>query len=109
MSKNKNIFITKPKIEKFQNIYWVVGILILKKKFFAKKLSKKLNKIGIQTRPFFYPMNKQKILKKFLKQKSERFKNSEYISKYGLYLPSYFNLQKKDVHFICGQVNKFLK
>ena len=61
----------------------------------ARQLSYKLNKKGIQTRPFFYPMHKQKILKNFLKQKNETFENSEYISKYGLYLPSYFDLKKK--------------
>ena len=30
LSKNKNIFIPKPKNGKFKNIYWVVGVLILK-------------------------------------------------------------------------------
>ncbi len=109
LSKNKNIFITKPNIGKFKNIYWVVGILIFKKNLLAKKLSKKLKNVGIQTRPFFYPMNKQKILKKFLKKSGEKFINSEYISKYGLYLPSYYNLKKKDIYYICNQVNNFLK
>ena len=109
LSKNKNIFITKPNLGNFKNIYWVVGILILKKKIFAKKLSKKLYKTGIQSRPFFYPMNKQKILKKYIKQRNENFKNSDYISKYGLYLPSYFDLKKKDIYFICNQINNFLK
>ena len=54
-------------------------------------------------------MNKQKILKKFLKKSGEKFINSEYISKYGLYLPSYYNLKKKDIYYICNQVNNFLK
>ena len=87
----------------------MVGILILKNKILAKQLSIKLGKAGIQTRPFFFPMNKQKILKKFLKVKNEKFKNSEYISKYGLYLPSFYDLKKKDIYFICNQVNKFIK
>ncbi len=109
LSKNKNIFIKKPVEGKSINIYWVVGILILKNKILAKQLSNKLGKVGVQTRPFFFPMNKQKILKKFLKVKNEKFKNSEYISKYGLYLPSYFDLKKKDIYFICNQINNFLK
>ena len=109
LSKNKNIFIKKPVQGKSINIYWVVGILILKNEILAKQLSIKLGKAGIQTRPFFFPMNKQKILKKFLKVKNEKFKNSEYISKYGLYLPSFYDLKKKDIYFICNQVNKFIK
>ena len=109
LSKNKNIFISKPNVGKFKNIYWVVGILILKKNFLAKKLANKLKNVGIQTRPFFYPMNKQKILKKFINKSKEKFINSEYISKYGLYLPSYFDLKKKDIYYICDQVNSLLK
>jgi len=109
LSKNKNIFIPKPKLDDFKNIYWVVGILILNKKLLAKKLSKKLASHSIQTRPFFYPMNKQKILKKFLKQSKEKFENSEYISNYGLYLPSYFDLKRKDIELISKKINFFLK
>ena len=72
---------------------------------FAKKL---LNK-NIETRPFFFPMNKQKILKKLkLVNKNEKFPNSEYISKYGIYLPSSINLKYFQIKYICDQVNKIL-
>ena len=33
LSKNKNIYMTPPKISYSKNIYWVVGILIKKKKY----------------------------------------------------------------------------
>jgi len=108
LSKNKFIFMQPPQKEKFKNIYWVVGIVILKKNYNAKKLAKKLYKIGIQTRPFFYPMNKQKILKNYFNKDKDDFKNSEYLSKYGLYLPSYFSLKKKDIKWIATQVNNIL-
>ena len=91
-----------------KNIYWVVGIVILKKKINAKILARELLKRGIQTRPFFYPMHKQKILKKIYKQKKEHFPNSNYISKYGLYLPSYFSLKKKDIFHICENLNAII-
>ena len=109
LSKNKNIYIPKPNIGKFKNIYWVVGILILNKKLSAKKLASKLKKIGIQTRPFFYPMNKQKILKKYLKNTKDKFINSEYISNFGLYLPSYYDLKKIDIKYISKKVHEYLK
>jgi len=109
LSKNKNIFIQKPYMGKLKNIYWVVGLLILNSKVSADKLSKKLQKIGIQTRPFFYPMNKQKILAKYIRQKKDKFPNSEYISKYGFYLPAYFDLKKKDIYYICNQINNLIK
>jgi perosamine synthetase len=109
LSKNKNILINSPQVGKFKNIFWVVGIVILKKKMLAKELATKLMGIGVQTRPFFYPMNKQKILKKHLKQKKVNFKNSEYISNYGLYLPSYFDLKKNDVEWIAKKINSILR
>tara|TARA_B100000780_G_scaffold7227_1_gene5452 strand:- start:592 stop:1713 length:1122 start_codon:yes stop_codon:yes gene_type:complete len=108
LSKNVNIFIQKPKVENFKNVYWVVGILILNKKISAKELGSKLLKKGIQTRPFFYPMNKQRILSDFLKKDKDKYPNSELISKYGLYLPSYYDLKTKDVKAICHEVNALL-
>jgi len=108
LSNNVNIFIQKPKINNLKNIYWIVGILILNKKITAKELSSKLLKKGIQTRPFFYPMNKQKILSKFIKKDGDKHLNSKHISKYGLYLPSYYDLKNDDVKFICNELNDLI-
>ena len=46
-----------------KNIYWVYGILVKKKGFSANYIAKKLQKEGIETRPFFWPLHKQPILK----------------------------------------------
>ena len=53
-------------------------------------------------------MNKQSILKNYLNKNKDNFKNSEYLSKYGLYLPSYFSLKKKDIEWIAKQVNNII-
>ena len=45
-------------------------------------------------------MHKQPILKKYLKFNKSFFPNSETISKYGFYLPSGLNLNKKDIEKI---------
>ena len=111
LSKNKNIFIPKPKNEYSENIYWVIGILITNKslKIDAKKISEKLRKYGIGTRPFFWPMHKQKILKNLKLNSSKNFKNSEYLSKFGFYLPSGLTLKNKEIDYICRIINKLLK
>ena len=111
LAKNKNIFIPEPKKEFAKNIYWVVGILITNKKIKldADKVMKKLKAFGIGTRPFFWPMNKQKILKKFIVNDKKKFLNSEYISKYGFYLPSSLSLKKSEIDLICEKVNLILK
>ena len=68
----------------------------------------KLKKIGIGTRPFFWPMNKQKILKNYNFKRND-FKNSEYISKYGFYLPSSLSLKRFEIDFICKKLNEILR
>ncbi len=65
LKKNNKIYIQPEKNEFSKNIYWVFGVVIrpnnkINRDFVVKKLSE--NKI--QTRPFFYPMHKQKIFKK---------------------------------------------
>ena len=111
LKKNKNIFIPEPKKLFAKNIYWVIAILITNKKINldAKKVSQKLNELGIGTRPFFWPMHKQKILKNLKLQNSKLFANSEYISKYGFYLPSSLSLKTSEIEYICEKVNLILK
>ena len=73
----------------------------------AKKLAEELIKYKIETRPFFWPMHKQPILKKIISSnKSNKFPNSNKLSKYGIYLPSSINLSENKIRYICSIVNK---
>ena len=106
---NNNIQILPPFNSFSKNIYWVVGILIKNKKMTALNLSKKLLKFGIETRPFFWPMHQQSIFKKLKLFKNQNYPNSTYLSKYGLYVPSYFLLKKKEINKISNIINKILR
>lgn len=110
LKNNNNIFIPKPKNRYSENIYWVVGIVIIntKLKLDASKVMSKLNSMGIGTRPFFWPMNKQNILRKYQFKKKD-YPNSEYISKYGLYLPTSLSLNNYEIDHICNCLNKIIK
>ena len=108
LKRNKNLQILPPSNNSSKNIYWVVGILIKNKKIKAKELSLKLLKHGIGTRPFFWPMHEQTIFKKMKLFKSEKYPNSSYLSRYGLYLPSYFQLNKKQINYICSIINRLI-
>jgi perosamine synthetase len=107
LKNNKNIYFPKPKRNNLTNIYWVNGFLILKNcKKDAKKLSDELLSYNIETRPFFWPMHKQQILKKFfVLQDLKSYQNSEFISKFGIYLPSSINLNKNKIKYISSVVN----
>ena len=94
----KNIILQTNKLNYAENIYWVFGI-VLKGKFKNKRniIMKKLLKLGIETRPFFYPMSQQKILKKYNYLNKSKFSNSLYISKNGFYIPSGLGLKKNEI------------
>ena len=111
LNKNPNIQILKPSCSFAKNIYWVVGIVIKnnKLKLNAKILAKKLIKFGIQTRPFFWPMNKQKALLDLGLFKKQTYPNSEFLSKYGLYVPASLDIKNKEINFICNTINHILK
>ena len=111
LKSNSNLYIPEIRKKYAKNIYWVVAILILNKKLKidAKNMMKKLKAEGIATRPFFWPMHMQKILKKYNISKNTSFPNSNYICKYGLYLPSSLNLKTSEINFICSKINKIFK
>jgi perosamine synthetase len=105
----KNIILQPNKLNYAENIYWVFGI-VLKNKLKNKRnrIMKKLLKIGIETRPFFFPMNKQKILKKYRRFNNFKFPNSSYISKNGFYIPSGLGLKKNEINKVIFYLKKEL-
>ena len=111
LKNNNNIFIQRPFNSYSKNIYWVIAILIKNKllKINAKIAMKKLNGLGIGTRPFFWPIHKQRTLKKYKFYNSKNFKNSEYISNYGFYLPTSLDLTNGEIEYICKCVNDIFK
>jgi perosamine synthetase len=108
LSKNKNIYMTPPKISYSKNIYWVVGILIKNKKVLAQKMIKDLNKYGIGARPFFWPMHNQNIFTKMKIFEKGKYPNSSYLGKYGFYIPSYIKLDNSQMNYIISIINRLL-
>jgi len=110
LKNNKNIVIQNIKTSYSNNIYWVVGVL-LKKNYRIKRniITKKLFRNNIQTRDFFFPMHKQKILKKMkIFNKRDKYPVSEYLGARGFYLPSGLGIKNKEIDFVCEKVNKII-
>lgn len=109
LKNNKNLLLQENKNSYSKNIYWVFGILIRNnKKYKRNKMMKKLLKYGIDTRPFFLSMNKQKIFKKMKLFKKDKMINSEYLSKNGFYVPSGLALKNNEIKYVCKWINKIL-
>lgn len=71
---------------------------------------KELNISGVETRTFFYPLDKQPYFRRkrnlFFKRKKEPVTLSLYNR--GICLPSYVGLTKKEILFICNVINDSL-
>ncbi len=91
-----------------KNIYWVFGILINPKVDKAKNIISKLRKLKIATRPFFYPMHKQPVLKKMGIFKKNYFPISEMLYEQGLYLPSGIKLKQEEIKIVSQKLKTII-
>jgi perosamine synthetase len=82
-----------------KNIYWVYGVMVDEKTGMnAEVLMKKLSEKGVGTRPFFYPLHKQPVLKNIGLFKNEVYPVAENMYRQGFYLPSGLGLSDEDIH-----------
>lgn len=80
-----------------------VNLLIQDPEALGKYLSD--NEIGI--RRFFYPLHKQPCFNDQNSRKPVTCKNSEYIFKQGLSLPSGVALNNKEIEYVCSKIRDF--
>ena len=80
---------------KLFNTYWMISIVVDNEEI-KDKIRNELRINGVETRPFFFPAN---IMPAFYT--NETFPNALSLSKTGINLPSYPDLTKEEVEFIC--------
>jgi perosamine synthetase len=88
------------------NIYWVFG-LILKDEvpFEAEEAMRRLKILGIDTRPFFWPMHEQPIFRELGLFPGESHPNAERLGRRGFYLPSGLGLTLEQIHRVAECVH----
>lgn len=96
------------------NIYWVFGIVLKNPDISADVIMNKLAEKGIGTRHFFYPMHKQPALIKAGCCKNEhlddaQFKNANYISEHGFYIPSGLGITLDEQKYVVDELKKALQ
>jgi perosamine synthetase len=95
-----------PETDYAENIYWVYS-LVLDKDFpvDADVVMSELAAAGIGTRPFFWPMHEQPVLRKmFPDYAGIRLPNAEHLARKGFYVPSGLGLDVKKIPEICEKV-----
>lgn len=90
-----------------ENIYWVYGIVLNKSLGMdADVVMQRLGSFGVGTRPFFYPMHQQPILKKMGLFHDETYPVAEKLSQYGYYLPSGMALSEYQIARVVEVLKK---
>lgn len=103
-----NLILPITKTDFSDNIYWVFGFLLKDKNINAELIMKKLGEKGIGTRPFFYPMHLQPVLKRMGLFKNEVYPNAEKMYNYGLYLPSGLALTNVQIQEVVKSLKEIL-
>jgi perosamine synthetase len=91
------------------NIYWVYGVLLNENcGYDAQTIMDKLNKEGVGTRPFFYPMHRQPVLLNKNIIKPQSLPVSEGLYKQGFYIPSGMALSTEQIHTVASKLIRVL-
>lgn len=87
------------------NIYWVFGLVINKEiPMDAEEAMKKLAQLGVGTRPFFWGLHEQPVLKKMGYKFEGSYNVSEHLSRKGFYIPSGLGITDSQLDFVVKQV-----
>jgi perosamine synthetase len=93
-----------------ENIFWVFGIVLEGEK--QKEYDKIINSLkneGIGTRPFFWPLHLQPVLKKYnIKSNNLSLPVCEELGSYGFYIPSGLKLSDNQVDYVIKVIKKIL-
>ena len=107
LEKNKNFIFQDHEAPYSKNIYWVFGMIIKRGlNLDASKLMSFLNKNGIGTRPFFWPLHLQKALNST--QRLQNLNTSERIGKNGFYIPMGKHVKKSDQQMIVNEIKNLI-
>jgi perosamine synthetase len=92
------------------SIYWVYGIVLRESvRFDAKEAMRRLAERRIGTRPFFWPMHEQPVLRRLGYFEGERYPVAELLARRGFYVPSGLGLTEEQITRSARTVMDVLK
>jgi perosamine synthetase len=98
-----------PRMDYAENIYWVYGLVLDESiGFDAEEAMTRLAAKGVGTRPFFYPMHQQPVLRKIGLFESVSLPVAERLYKQGFYIPSGMALTDDHILRVAEAVREVL-
>lgn len=90
-----------------ENAYWVYGLVVKDEvPFAAEEAMRQLAKLGVETRPFFWPMHEQPVFRRMGLFRAEHYPVAERIARRGFYLPSGLALTDEQIGQVSEAVHK---
>ena len=88
-----------------ENIYWIYGLVLdADIPDNADSIMKKLKNCGIGTRPFFWPIHLQPVIKKMGLFRTDSFPVAEQIAQKGFYIPSGLGLSNSEINRVSSEL-----
>lgn len=92
-----------------ENIYWVYGVVLDEGRgMSAEAAMRKLGEAGVGTRPFFYPMHQQPVLRALGLFDAESYPVAERLYRQGFYIPSGMALQPEQLERAANALRKIV-
>lgn len=92
-----------------RSVYWMYGIVVDEETGLdAAQLGKRLDDLGIETRPFFLGLHEQPALRRLGLFHGEHYPVAERLARRGLYVPSGLALSDEQVAIVCSAVREAL-
>ncbi len=91
------------------NIFWVFGLVLNKDvPFDAEEAMRRLAKLGVGTRPFFWAMHEQPVFRKLGLYAGENYPVAECIARTGFYIPSGIAMTEEQIEFSATAVKEIM-
>ncbi len=92
-------------VEYAENIYWVYGLLLQEQVAFdAEEAMRRLRALGVETRPFFWPMHEQPVFRRSGLFAGECYPVAERLARRGFYLPSGLGISEAQIRQVAANV-----
>ena len=110
LAETSGIQLPLPSTDYAENVYWVFGVILDDKiDFYAAEAIRRLAAKNIGSRPFFWPMHEQPVLKKIGLFKGEKYPVAERIARRGFYLPSGLALTEEQIQKSAQALKEILQ